>query len=412
MGSSAATAKQEGRVSLSLSSSLSGQQLSIRSISRTNIPMAWQQLQDAKNKFTPPENLGNTVDVAEVKRFMVSVMMAGGVAESQSSQLADVLVAGDHRGHFSHGMNRLEMYLNDCQTGICDGNAQPTIEKESVSTALVDGKNGLGPVVGNFCMDLAIKKAKETGIGWVCARGSNHYGIAGWYALRASDKGLIGMSFTNTSPLVAPTRAKTAALGTNPIAVSAPSSDPQDPFVLDMATCTVAVGKIELQKRKQEPMPEGWAINKEGRVTQDPAEALAGGALMPLGGQEINSGYKGFGLAMMVEVFCGLLSGGQYGPNVRRWMDTTRQADLGQCFVAIDPSFFAPGFGDRMGDLMNTCRSMDPVEKEAPVLVAGDPERRSIEKVKKEKGITYHNNQIKDCWKLAQHLKIPVMKSF
>merc|ERR1711962_304046 len=166
------------------------------------------------------------------------------------------------------------MYVKDIKSGICAKDGEPEVERESAATALVDGKNLLGPVVGNFCMNLAIKKAKETGIGWVCARGSNHYGIAGWYALRASDKGLIGISFTNTSPLVAPTRAKTAALGTNPIAVSAPSSDPQDPFVLDMATCTVAVGKIELQKRKQEPMPEGWAINKEGRVTQDSAEAL------------------------------------------------------------------------------------------------------------------------------------------
>jgi len=349
--------------------------------------------------------------VGEVKRFMVSVMAAGGVSDSHASQLADVLVAGDHRGHFSHGMNRLEMYLNDCNTKICDGNATPTVLKESVSTALVDGRNGLGPVVGNFCMDLAIAKAKETGIGWVCARGSNHYGIAGWYALRASDKGLVGMSFTNTSPLVAPTRAKKAALGTNPIAVAAPSSNPDDPFVLDMATCTVAVGKIELQKRKEEQMPLGWALDKEGQLTTDPGAALSGGALMPLGGAELNSGYKGYGLAMMVELFCGLLSGGQYGPNVRRWMDTTRQADLGQCFVAIDPAFFAPGFPDRMGDLMESCRDMEPVEKDKPVLAAGDPERANIEKVKKDGGITYHNNQIKDCWKLAQHLKIKTMES-
>merc|ERR1719334_212694 len=189
------------------------------------------------------------------------------------------------------------------------------------------------------------------------------------------------MSFTNTSPLVAPTRAKKAALGTNPLSLAAPSADPNDPFVLDMATCTVAVGKIEIQNRKQEPMPEGWAIDSEGKITTEPSEALKGGALMPLGGPEINSGYKGYGLAMMVEIFCGILSGGQYGPNVRRWMDTTREADLGQCFVAIDPSFFAPGFEDRMGDLMSTCRGMDATDASKPVLVAGDPERSHIEKV-------------------------------
>ncbi|XP_042219100.1 uncharacterized oxidoreductase YjmC-like [Homarus americanus] len=361
-----------------------------------------------KAKFTPPDNLGTKYAVDEVHRYMVDCMVAVGTPKPNATALADVLVAADNRGHFSHGLNRLEMYANDVKQKVCAGDALPTITKESVSTALVHGNNGLGPVVGNFCMDLAVKKAKETGIGWVCTRGSNHYGIAGWYAMRATKEGFLGMSFTNTSPLVAPTRAKKPALGTNPLALSAPAKN-GDNFVLDMATCVVAVGKIEIERRKENPIPEGWALDKDGQPTTNAAEGMQG-ALLPLGGSELHSGYKGYGLGMLVEIFCGILSGGQYGPNVRRWMQTDQEADLGQCFVAIDPSFFAPGFEDRMSDLMDHCRGMESADPNKPVLAAGDPERSHMEKVKTEGGITYHINQITDLWRLAKVLGVKPMQ--
>lgn len=365
-------------------------------------------LANQKKVHTPPANLGTKYVPEEVHRYMVDCMTAVGTPKFHATALADVLIAADKRGHFSHGLNRLEMYVNDVRQKICEGGADPTIEKESVSTALVNGNNGLGPVVGNFCIDLAVKKAKETGIGWVCARGSNHYGIAGWYAMRATEQGLLGMSFTNTSPLVAPTRAKKAALGTNPIALSAPAKG-DDSFVLDMATCVVAVGKIEVERRKEKPIPEGWALDKDGKTTTNAADAMVG-ALMPLGGPETHSGYKGYGLGMLVEIFCGIMAGAHYGPNVRRWMQTDRPADLGQCFIAIDPSFFAPGFEGRMSDLMDHCRNMEPAEQGKPVLAAGDPERAHIEKIKKEGGITYHINQITDSWKLAKVLNVNPMQ--
>lgn len=364
---------------------------------------------ERKAKFSVPDDIGTKVTPDEVKRFMTECMTAVGASLVHATQLAEVLVAADLRGHFSHGLNRLEMYVNDVEKKICNGGIDPSIVKESVSTALVDGNNALGPVVGNFCMNLAMKKAKETGIGWVSAKGSNHYGIAGHYAMLACKEGLIGMSFTNTSPLVAPTRAKQRCLGTNPLALAAPANK-GDSFVLDMATSAVAVGKIEVQRRKEEPIPEGWAVDSEGNVTTDAAKGAVG-ALMPLGGPEINSGYKGYGLAMMVEIFCGMLSGGHYGPNVRRWMSTTTEADLGQGFVAIDPSFFATGFTDRMSDLMDHCRSMEPVDPSKPVLAAGDPERAHEAKVKSEGGIHYHINQIKDSYLLGKILGVEPMKS-
>jgi len=137
------------------------------------------------------------------------------------------------------------MYIQDTSTGICESNAEPEVISEKFATAFVDGKNSLGPVVGNFCMKLAIKKAKEFGVGWVAANNSNHYGIAGWYSMQAANEGLMGLSFTNTSPFLQPTRAKGSALGTNPITLAAPGLN-GDQFVLDMATTAVALGKVIL----------------------------------------------------------------------------------------------------------------------------------------------------------------------
>ncbi|XP_017781988.1 PREDICTED: uncharacterized oxidoreductase YjmC isoform X2 [Nicrophorus vespilloides] len=345
------------------------------------------------------------IPLNEGKRFIVDCMVAVGTPKNHADALANLLIEADYRGHYSHGMNRLEIYVNDINAGVCDARASPTILKESPATAWVDGNNGLGAVVGNFCMDLAMKKAKEVGIGWVSCKGSNHYGIAGMYSLQAINNGLLGMSFTNTSPFMAPTRSKEAVLGTNPISLGAPAKD-GDSFVLDMATTAVAVGKVEIQRRKNEPIPEGWALGPSGSTITDAQMACDNGCLMPLGGKEINSGYKGFGLGMLVEIFCGILGGSTYGPNIRKWGNTSRVADLGQCFIAIDPNCFAPGFEIRMSDLMNYIRNLTPAEVDKPVLVAGDPERLHMEAVDKFGGVRYLPNQHESCNRLSKELNV------
>ncbi|ODN03478.1 Malate dehydrogenase [Orchesella cincta] len=355
-------------------------------------------------------SLGTVIPPGEVKRFITDCMMKVGTPKENAEGLADVLVAADTRGHYSHGLNRLDMYVNDVRTGICDSKALPELVKESAATALVDGKNGLGPVIGNFCMELAIKKARESGVGWVVAGGSNHYGIAGWYSLQASSQNLIGMSFTNTSPFLTPTRSKTPALGTNPMTVAA-KGEGTDEFVLDMATTAVAVGKVEVQRRKGEPIPNGWALDKSGNVTENATEAMEAASMMPLGGAEINSGYKGYGLALMTEIFCGIMAGAKYGPNVRKWMSATEPANLGQCFVAVDPSCFAPGFEGRLSDLLNTLRNLEPIDPSKPVLVAGDPETSHVKEVKDKGGIQYHINQVTACSNLAKDLNVTPMKA-
>ncbi|CAG0905333.1 unnamed protein product [Cyprideis torosa] len=307
------------------------------------------------------------------------------------------------RGHFSHGLNRLEMYCNDLLHGICQPNNHPKVLKESGATALVDGCNGLGPVVGNFCMDLAVQKAKSVGVGWVIARGSNHYGIAGWYSQRAMKDGMIGLSMTNTSPVMTPTRGKGRILGTNPLACFASAGS--DSFELDMATTAVAVGKIEVAKTKGESIPEGWALDVQGHPTTDPVAGFAG-SNMPLGGDELHSGYKGYGLSVMVELFCGVLGGASFGPNVRQWMSLEREANLGQCFIALNPDCFAEGYQERLTSLLSSLRETPAVDPSLPILVAGDPEKQHMEKVDRLGGIAYHENQINLCNKLAERLKV------
>ncbi|KAA0200645.1 malate dehydrogenase [Fasciolopsis buskii] len=270
--------------------------------------------QVSKMSCITPDEYTQVVRKGDVIDFCARCVEKVGISHEHSRELGEVLVAGDYRGHYSHGINRLAMYVRDVELKVCDSNSEPVIEKETASTALVNGKNLLGPVVGNFAMKLAIEKAKLSGIAWVAVRGSNHYGIAGWYSLMAVQQGLIGLSCTNTSPLVYPTRSKARTLGTNPITIAAPSSNPGDEFVLDMATSSVALGK----------------------ATSDPAVAIDQGALMPLGGEEHNSGYKGYGLGMVVEIFCGILADAAFGPHIRQWMNTDREANLASvCYLFI-----------------------------------------------------------------------------
>ncbi|XP_052808258.1 uncharacterized oxidoreductase YjmC-like isoform X2 [Mya arenaria] len=350
---------------------------------------------------------GAIVPLPEMRAFVVRCMAAVGIPETDGGALAELLVAADYRGHYSHGLNRLDMYITDTTSKTMATSGKPIVVKETVATALVDGNNILGPVVGKFCIDLAIEKAKNAGIGWVTARRSNHFGIAGWYGIRAMEQGMIGMAFTNTSPLLVPTRAKESVLGTNPICVAAPGNH-GDGFVLDMATTAVALGKIELADRKEQPIPEGWALTPEGAPTKDPKQAEG---LCPLGGAENTSGYKGYGLSMMVEIFCGIMGGAKYAHHVRKWKDPVQnEANLGQCFVAIDPRAFADGFEDRMSDLIDYCRNLQPAEEGVEVMVPGDPERKHMAKCDQQGGILYHPNQIKFAHDIAAKLNIAPMK--
>ncbi|XP_045528379.1 uncharacterized oxidoreductase YjmC-like isoform X1 [Pieris brassicae] len=350
------------------------------------------------------------VATREALRFMTDCLKAAGASAKAAEQQADLLLQADRMGHPSHGLNRLELYVNDILSGACKPNNEPKILKETPSTAWVDANNVLGATASHFGMDIAMKKAKETGVGWVTVKGSNHNGMAGYWGKKAADNCLIGMAYTNTSPLLAPTRSKKAALGTNPLAVVAPASDGES-FYLDMATTAVAVGKIEMQMRKGEPLPGGWAQGPDGKDTNDASLAFNTGCLMPLGGGEHTSGHKGYGLAAMVELFCGILSGSNYGHHIRSWSHTGRggPANLGHCFVALDPECFAPGFSDRLTDCIQHWRNLEPTDPKSPVMAPGDKEKKAAKATDERGTVSYVKQQIESSAAMAERLKVTPM---
>ncbi|KAJ8717398.1 hypothetical protein PYW08_005797 [Mythimna loreyi] len=347
----------------------------------------------------------------DAQRFMVDCLKAVGAGKKPALQQAELLIEADKMGHHSHGMNRLELYVNDIKTGKCQPNNECKILKESEATAWVDACNVLGATSSHFCMDLAIKKAGKAGVGWVSSKGGNHNGIMGFWARKAAKEGMIGMAFTNTSPLCPPTRGKQPVLGTNPLSVVAPGAQ-DELFYLDMATTAVAFGKIEIQRRKGKPLHPGWAQGTDGKITVDPEEASKARILLPLGGGEMTSGYKGFGLAAVVELFCGVLAGSKYGHHVRTWSlaEGGEPANLGQCFVAVNTSCFAPGFQDRVAAIMQHWRSIEPTEPCLRVKCPGDRERRNKEEAESKGTVTYLDSQIKSSAALAKKLNVTPMQ--
>uniref|UniRef100_A0A7E4WDW3 Malate dehydrogenase n=1 Tax=Panagrellus redivivus TaxID=6233 RepID=A0A7E4WDW3_PANRE len=350
------------------------------------------------------------VPIDEMLSFVQRCVEKSGCISTQSRAVAEMLVYADERGHFSHGVNRLHIYTRDLATGTTKSDGKPSIVKQKGGTALVDGDSALGPIVGRFCVEVGTKLAKENGISIVTARNSNHYGAAGHYATMAAEKGLIGMAFTNTSPCLFPTRSSEKALGSNPISFFAPATN-GDGFNLDMATSTVAYGKIEVAQRKSKPeVPRGWGADAHGVETTKPSEILGDGGLLPVGGVEERGGYKGTGLCMMVEILCGVLSGAHFGKNVREWQGVAREADLGQCYIFIDPECFADGFTSRVQQFIDETRELTPVDPNLPVRVPGDFARTHRQLVKEEGGLVYHGSQIEHLKGIAEELNVELFK--
>jgi LDH2 family malate/lactate/ureidoglycolate dehydrogenase len=334
---------------------------------------------------------GTIEHLTEITCFITDVFTAVGTNNDHALQMAHMLVMADFKGHLSHGLNRLGMYVANIEAGVVDANVEPSILKQSDSTAYVSGNNGLGPVVGNLCMNLTIGKAKSTGIGFVVAAHSNHYVIGSLYTDEALKCGMLGFTYSNTTPLAAPPGAKGRALGTNPMAFGAPGKD-GDAFVLDMATTSVAVGKIELRMKNKEPIPHDWAMGPDGKSTTDSKFAFEQGSLMPLRGTD--HGHKGYALSLMVEALTGILAGAQYGPFIPPMGNKAAEANLGQCFGCINPEFFASGYQNRMSHLMKYLREMEPADPMCPVQVPGARECHNMKNTE-QGGIMYPDSLIK-----------------
>jgi L-2-hydroxycarboxylate dehydrogenase (NAD+) len=277
----------------------------------------------------------------DLKEYVVRFFCHYQVPEEDARIAAEILVSADLRGVDSHGVIRLDTYYGTrLRSGRMDPSTPVKVLQETLTTAAYDAGAGLGQVAGYRAMQRCIEKAREVGLSMATVRNSNHYGIAGYYAMMALPHDMIGISFTNSQPLVAPTYGKTAILGTNPIAVAAPAGSNR-PYVLDMATSIVPIGRVTVYQKAGKPIPEGWGIDKDGLVSTDPNEVLKGGALMALGGSDIMRGYKGYGLSLLVDIFSGVLSGSSFGKDVGHPNDG-RPADVGHFFAAIRIDAFRP----------------------------------------------------------------------
>ncbi len=286
-----------------------------------------------------PSNMYVRVNHWKLKNFVAEVFEALNVPEKDAEIVSDNLVTADLRGIESHGVARLKRYVDGLVKGVVKARPHIKVLREGKVHALIDGDSGLGQVIGFKAMKLAIEKAKKNFFGVVGVRKSNHYGIAGYYALMALKEDLIGVSLTNSRPLVAHTGALKRTIGTNPIAVAVPTArDP--PFVLDMATSIVPIGKIESYRRKGEEFTRGWGIHKNGEITTNPEEIFEGGALVPLGGLgEVLGGHKGYGLSVVVDVFSGILTGANWGAYVGA-TEGPEPSNVGHFFAAINVEAF------------------------------------------------------------------------
>jgi len=326
-----------------------------------------------------------------------------------------VLVAADLRGIDSHGVARLRRYVEGLQTGVMVARPQEQVVRETPATALIDAGAGLGQPVSYRAMQMAIRKALEVGAGFVTVRNSNHYGIAGYYAMMALEHDCIGMSMTNADVLVVPTFGRNAMLGTNPIAVAAPAGE-EPPFVLDMATSTVPRGKLEVYHRLGKPMPLGWATDERGIATEDAGRVLenfkkrAGGGLLPLGGEgELFSGHKGYGLALWVDVFCAVLSGAAYADLVypRTPDGKPLPANLGHFFGAWRVDAFRPveEFKAAMDDLQRRLKNTPKAEGATRIYIHGEKEYEETERRLRE-GIPLNPKVAADLQAIAAELGV------
>jgi L-2-hydroxycarboxylate dehydrogenase (NAD+) len=351
------------------------------------------------------------VQEAKLKEFCNKVWMKLGVPERDAKTTTDVLVMADLRGIESHGVARLPRYYTDLKNGWTRATDESRVVKETKATALIDGERSLGQVVGRKGMEMAIKKAKDTAVGIVAVRNSHHYGIAGYYSLMALEHDLIGISTTNAAPLVVPTFGRTAVLGTNPISLAAPAMN-ERPFVLDMATSVVPRGKLEVYDRRRKRIPLGWAVDKTGKGTTDAhsvLEALSkrlGGGILPLGGEgEEHSGHKGYGLALMVDVLSGVLSGAATGLGV----DVVKEKpNVGHFFMALDPSAFRPlaEFKRDMDNLARELKDSPKAEGQTRIYVHGEKSYDRMEKYQRD-GIPLGVTVVEAIKKIGSELNIP-----
>jgi LDH2 family malate/lactate/ureidoglycolate dehydrogenase len=337
---------------------------------------------------------------APLTEFAQAVLAASGVPPAAAHAVAESLVASNLRGVDSHGIQLLIWYTEQIRNGNIDLHTLGHIATENGACMIYDGDNGIGQVISGVCCDHAVRLATNAGIGLVTARNSTHFGACAWWARRISSAGYIGIVMCNASPLVAPWQGRQKMFGTNPICMAVPGPNT---FLLDMATTTVALNRIfKAVLSGDESIPAGWAMDADGNPTTDPKVAVEG-LPMPLGG------YKGYGLAIMVEILCAVLSGGAMLTEVGGIHMQGKPMRANYLFLAIDVARFMPvdEFTARMQWLRETLTHASPAAGFEEVMIAGDPEWRT-EEIRLRDGIPVARGIWDQLIALAGSLDVPL----
>ena len=308
-----------------------------------------------------------------LKQEMQKAFSDIGLCEDSRFHAIESMVQTSLRGVDSHGINLFPHYCRAIKAGRINANPNLQVQKSSSSVGILDSQDAIGHHAGSVAIQEAIVMAKEHGLAAVSARNSSHFGAAAYFALQAADEGMIGMSFTNADALVKATGSKKSFFGTNPICITTPLLN-ESAFCLDMATSLVSWNKVKNFRREDEAIPEHWAFDGEGKAVTNPHDARS---LAPAGD------YKGFGLGMMVDIFCAVVADGLISKDILPMFTSPIEAQrkVGHFFMVIDPEKFLPvsNFKEKMQDMVDRIREMPRTDENIPVMVPGDPEKKSME---------------------------------
>lgn len=347
-----------------------------------------------------------------LRTFTENIFLAMGCSMEHAQLAADVLLLADLRGIDSHGVARLTGYVRLWEKQRINATPNIKIVHQTPTTATIDGDAGLGLVVAPFAMQVAIEMADKYGSGWVSIRNSNHFGIAGYHALMAVEKDMIGIAMTNASPLVAPTFSNERLLGTNPMCYAFPAGK-YPPLIVDMATSAAANGKLEIAQRSGKQVPEGWIQDKNGDFTTDPHALKSGGSLLPLGSDREHGSHKGFGLSATVDILSAVLSGANYGPWVPPFVAFLEPSTnpvgkgIGHFLGAMRVDGFrsADEFKTHMDNWIQRFKSATTVDPTQKVIIPGEPELEA-QIDRKKNGIPLVEVVVNDLNVLAKKLGV------
>ena len=318
------------------------------------------------------------VSSTALKQTCSRILNAAGLSPADAELVADTLVQADLWGHQSHGVLRLPAYVARLKSGAVDPGGKPFIERDRGPIATMDGANAMGQIVASAAVHIAVERAKTYGIGAVSVHNSNHFGTAMYFTLIAARLGCIAFLATNASPAMPPWGGKEKAIGTNPWSWAAPAGE-HPAMVLDIANTAVARGKIHLARHRAEPIPIGWALDAEGHSTTDPEAALAG-VTLPM------AGHKGYGIALMMDVLSGVLSGSAFGRGVAGPFQSEEPGGVGQFVLALDIEAFMPlaQFQQRQDELIGALKETPLAKGFSEILYPGEPEARLAEKLARD----------------------------